>query len=219
MTRAVKQAVINPEVDYRISRLISLKQDVNGVLIIEADIEKNSKLFKNVCGRIKVPKRINSTNYPWSTNIIFSDCSFFSRGKEIVLKEIGRDVWEKNIYSPLHINIEIPMFVNKKIEYKYYEMQDVEIKDISSHINVQIVYNSNRKSVNNVWYPIALSYDLISGSIHSIGAPFGMVCIYGIGNSKNGFAFFAALPFCGLYKVFSFLDELGGEKSRITDDF
>ncbi|TGK10152.1 hypothetical protein EHO58_01475 [Leptospira selangorensis] len=208
MTSAVRRSITQPENEYRISNFISLKQSAKNVLIVEVDIEKDSKQIKNVCGVIKIPPgKVEFSNYPWSTNIIFSECDTMLKGKIITLKEISQRIWNKNRVESFNISIEIPMLVNEEIKYKYFEMQSVTLDDINSHISIRDISLSKHKKANIVWYPFAFSYDLLSGTLHTIGAPFGMACLYGVGNN-NTFIFFASLPFCGIYKVFSFLDEI-----------
>ncbi|MEI7015006.1 hypothetical protein [Leptospira licerasiae] len=215
----MRYAVVNPEFNYQITSLVSLRRDTNKTIIIEADIQKDTKLIKNVCGRVKIPIHTEFQINPREIDIIFSECNFSGVEKVIVVKEISRSIWDRSSLDAKNIYIEIPILVNKEIQYRYYKMLDVEPKEINGHISVaQGSHFSKRKSINAAWYPVAFSYDLLSGTIHSIGAPFGMICIYGIGNSKNGYFFLAALPFCGIYKVFSFLDEIGGERPRVTDE-
>ncbi|MEI1279614.1 hypothetical protein V6Z05_14895 [Leptospira venezuelensis] len=210
MTRTVKKSIIQPEINYRIINLISLKQSAKNTLIVEADIEKDLKLINNVCGVIRVPPgKVELGDYPWPTGIIFSECDPLIKSRMAVFKEINQNIWNKNRYEYAHINIEIPTLVDKEIKFKYYRLQDITVDDINSHISISSIYFSNRKNVNMVWYPFAFSYDLIAGTIHSVGAPFGMVCLYGTANNENKFLFFASLPFCKLSKVFSFLDEVG----------
>jgi hypothetical protein len=208
MTQNITKAIENEKDLYKISKLHSWKLTSENNLMIEADIQNESTIFKNLCAQIEIPPQYR--NLP---KTIFSKCKHALNAESIDAKLITQEDW--NNADSIYMKLQIPVFAKNENQEDYYELTGIQKStDIPNH-SISKIYTDQKRIGLLPMYPIALSYDLLAGTIHTMGTPFGIICIIvfrdvatkGSTDSKS-FQYYASLPFCGTYSVLSYLDIL-----------
>ncbi|TGN17657.1 hypothetical protein [Leptospira idonii] len=201
MTEKVTNAITNEKSVYKIKKLHSWSITPENVIIIEADIQNESVIFKNLCTYIKSPYRY--------LEVVFSECKPIPNTKKIDAKLLSKEEWINT--DSVYMKFKIPIFAQDENQVDYYEITGVpKFENISDHSISKMNTNQMRFGLMPV-YPLAFSYDLVAGTLHTIGMPFGAVCFIGFRNEATGrnfdhksFKYFLSMPFCGTYIILSY---------------
>lgn len=208
MTKRVSGTIRGEEYDYRLDSLKSAKlSEEHNVLTLEATIRRSRNgavETKTGCGKYDLKNPIK--------NVKFRNCDS-SQEIPLEIRELSKSDAKKSAERKKSIRIG---FLSRDEEYAYYEIalpDQSQIPDRKYEVS-KFEWIETKYRYAAV-YPISFTYDLVAGTIHTIGAPFAVICFIGLAiggkqpGNRNAFetgVAFCALPFCTVYKGFAFLD-------------
>lgn len=225
MTRNVRRAIVNAQYNYYVDSLKSIHLNKKGNLVVEAEIsklnEKTTERERRIgCAEIEQDGKLAESKSIQVERVLFSACVPEKSETELGFHKTPHQKEDRNLEKTRTlITFERSLGNWEQLEIKHPERKP--IPNWQGKISLRQLNWSEPAPGYSAFYPFAVSYDLVAGTIHSIGAPFGYVCLVCIGGGisagnksspsaiESVFYLVTGLPFCGMYVVLSFLD--GGE--------
>jgi len=149
------------------------------------------------------PQIIESANFQ-------EECEFQNL-QYLDFKEISMEEFNQNQLTKIGNIVKIKF--EKKRKNHIYIQFEIPKKDLSKIflIHIKSSIQKNQKAHYTLLYPIVLPYDIIAGSLHSIGYIFFNIAWYNGALINDSLPFYRRIPnlmLLGTYRIFAYLDDL-----------
>ncbi|WP_156844578.1 hypothetical protein [Leptospira wolffii] len=217
-TKSVSGAMRSEDTTFKLEELrsakITSKQNILLEVVIYKTNEKDEIERKIGCAEVEANKNADHLVSLSGNRVSLGICDFPPDAIELRIRKISEGEFGNRNHSAIHFRF--PSYQEER--FVYYAIEDRPEGRMSvwkRKVVVDNFYLKENRYGFAALYPFAITYDLIADTIHTIGAPFAVICFIGLAiggkqpGNRNAFetgVAFCTLRFCTVYKGFAFLD-------------